>query len=280
MDIAKCTTDGIIYRVNTFSSQSDEWINTHRYSLICSECGGRGYFRKKTKDGRAACFGARHDDNCDMGGHKVDQAEGHGVENVAQVVNQGQELDLRLDGPAPPRGADFRRRAEDDQPGEDHVRRYGGGGDGDTEVRNARSIGLRRLLNNLIHDNQYAQSDIRVNVEERGSVALRDLVREFREVTNGDLDRTMAVWGKVVSIGGQDDGPRYLNSGFAGDNPCFVTLPNNIYRSVLDLMDWENLGAIRDGHVIVVGKVYSAQDNRLKMIPSSINNIAFREPVE
>lgn len=280
MDTAKCTMDGMSYKARVFSDQDDFWKLARRGTLECPECGSTAHFRKKTRDGKAACFYAQHAEGCEFAGHDVETQEGHGIEDVVEMSNEGQVLELRLDGPAPAQAADYRRHAGDDASGGEQIRRYGQGGDGPQQRRNVRSIGLRRLLNHLIQDDQYAQSDERISIPARGAVPLKDFVREFREVSDADLDRTMAVWGKVISVGGASDGLMYLNSGFMGNNPCFVVLRKDIHETVREALDWEYLSSVVNGYVVVVGKVVSAQGDRYKISPESINNIALREPLQ
>ncbi len=48
------------YSVFKFQQLSDEDIERLRQRLICPACGGKAYFRKASKDGKAACFGSRY----------------------------------------------------------------------------------------------------------------------------------------------------------------------------------------------------------------------------
>jgi uncharacterized Zn finger protein (UPF0148 family) len=55
------------YSVFKFQQLSDDDIERLRQWLICPACGGKAYFRKASKDGKAACFGSRY--------HQVDCIE-------------------------------------------------------------------------------------------------------------------------------------------------------------------------------------------------------------
>ncbi|MGI2203104.1 hypothetical protein ACROAH_04195 [Shewanella oncorhynchi] len=48
------------YSVFKFQQLPDEDIERLRQWLICPACGGKAYFRKASKDGKAACFGSRY----------------------------------------------------------------------------------------------------------------------------------------------------------------------------------------------------------------------------
>lgn len=48
------------YSVFKFQQLPDDDIERLRQWLICPACGGKAYFRKASKDGKAACFGSRY----------------------------------------------------------------------------------------------------------------------------------------------------------------------------------------------------------------------------
>lgn len=57
----------ITYSVFKFQKLGDDEIERLRQWLYCPACGGKAYFRKASKDGKAACFGSRY--------HQADCAE-------------------------------------------------------------------------------------------------------------------------------------------------------------------------------------------------------------
>ncbi|MCA6720261.1 hypothetical protein R7Z44_14485 [Vibrio sp. 1409] len=53
------------YSILVFQNLSDSEIEKYRQHLKCPECGGQAYYRKKSIDGKAACFGSRyHTEGC------------------------------------------------------------------------------------------------------------------------------------------------------------------------------------------------------------------------
>lgn len=50
----------ITYSVFKFQKLGDDEIERLRQWLYCPACGGKAYFRKASKDGKAACFGSRY----------------------------------------------------------------------------------------------------------------------------------------------------------------------------------------------------------------------------
>jgi len=60
-------TKPITYSVFKFQKLSDADIEKYRQALLCPACAGKAYYRKASKDGKAACFGSRY--------HQADCAE-------------------------------------------------------------------------------------------------------------------------------------------------------------------------------------------------------------
>lgn len=274
---ARCTLDDMNYSSQDFSEQDDAWRLERKGTLECIECDGPAYYRGKTPKGHAACFAARHTLGCTQASRVSETQEGEGVAVVPAIENEGRVLQLRLDGPVP-RPAGSSRRAVDETPNPDGVRRYVPGTDnGERRRANHASMGLRVLLSNLVNDPLYTQSNERMRVPDRGDVPLRDLIRGSHEVSAADLDRTTIVWGKVVSVGGEPGGTRYLNTGPYMNNPCPVTLSSERAGELLEILGWDNLRNLWGGHVIVFGKIRLFR-GRHYIEPEDINKIALLTP--
>lgn len=55
----------VTYSVFKFQKLSDLDIEKYRQALVCPACAGKAYYRKASKDGKAACFGSRyHNADC------------------------------------------------------------------------------------------------------------------------------------------------------------------------------------------------------------------------
>ncbi|MCL1049638.1 hypothetical protein L2755_08405 [Shewanella abyssi] len=53
-------TKPITYSVFKFQKLPDGDIEKYRQALVCPACAGKAYYRKASKDGKAACFGSRY----------------------------------------------------------------------------------------------------------------------------------------------------------------------------------------------------------------------------
>ena len=60
MDTALCTIDNKRYDIASFSKLDEQILSSLRRALVCQECNAQGYYRKASRDGKPACFGAYH----------------------------------------------------------------------------------------------------------------------------------------------------------------------------------------------------------------------------
>ncbi|QQX79416.1 hypothetical protein JK628_18075 [Shewanella sp. KX20019] len=83
-------TKPMTYSVFKFQKLSDGDIEKYRQALVCPACAGKAYYRKASKDGKAACFGSRYH-QADCAEFKPSAAkereEQHAIEVNKQVVD-------------------------------------------------------------------------------------------------------------------------------------------------------------------------------------------------
>ena len=64
---ARCRGHGVTYTALDFSRLSSARLENLRRELVCVSCGARAFFRHRSRDGRAACFGSNdHRRACPM----------------------------------------------------------------------------------------------------------------------------------------------------------------------------------------------------------------------
>jgi len=96
MDIAKCTLDNKLYKINDFEKLELSEIAQKRRFLEC-KCGGPAFFRKASKSGQGACFGARpHKEGCDFSSPENENIGGTLTSEEKAFVNSGKEIILDL----------------------------------------------------------------------------------------------------------------------------------------------------------------------------------------
>ena len=77
MDIAKCVLDNQTYTALEFSRLLPSELSTKRKHLVCIECQAAAFFRKASRNGQAACFGAfLHFGGCSLSSSDVQSLSG------------------------------------------------------------------------------------------------------------------------------------------------------------------------------------------------------------
>jgi hypothetical protein len=96
MDIAKCTLDNKTYSVKDFESLEPSELAKKRRFLEC-KCGGPAFFRKASRSGQGACFGARpHKEGCDLASPDSETINGSLSPEDKEFINSGNEIRLDL----------------------------------------------------------------------------------------------------------------------------------------------------------------------------------------
>lgn len=267
-----------------FARQDPNWIATNRRQLTCPQCGQPAYFRARAKDGKAPCFGSRqHLEGC-TAATEVTQELGQQGEEVPTVDNDGTEFELVLTGPFAPEDAG-ERVAVDPQADARAPRAHPHRGEADGGDGRVRHGQLRAFLRNLVRNPQYMQDRGRtMRVPERGIARTTDLIRDFNQVTEGDLDRHMLVWGAVETAKWRptdDGGTLYLNAGNFGRNPFTIVIEGPAASRLHDADAWLdaakhaqfNTGPV---HAIAFGRVHPGTGRcPYAMTLTDLNSLAF-----
>ncbi len=267
-----------------FARQGTAWIAENRAGLTCPECRQPAFFRRRSRDGRAPCFGSRHHlEECPF--HtEIIEIEGELGDDVTSIFNEGTESELLLTGPFAQDGDGIRVRegtVVQDAKAQSH-RHIG------EEGRRARirHMQLRTVLRNLVRNPAYLQDhDRTMRVPGRGIVRTTELIREFRQVSDADFGRRMLIWGAVETVRRKSDTDGiltvYVNAGNAGHNPFTIVLErqaaaaltgNTLWNEALEHA-WYNTAPV---HAIAFGKVHSGPGRSTYGITlSDLNAFAF-----
>lgn len=96
MDIVKCTLDNKTYTVKDFEKLDSSELAKKRRFLEC-KCGGPAFFRKASRSGQGACFGARpHKEGCDLASPDNENINGSLSPDYKEFINLGNEIRLDL----------------------------------------------------------------------------------------------------------------------------------------------------------------------------------------
>lgn len=176
---ARCTEDGVNYTAFDFSSLPVDELERKRHSLICQGCGRSAFFRKESRSGRAACFGASHDDLCEYASPEYNPGNDGPGEQQDQLHNPGNTIVVDFNYGA---AGDYEVQ-EDNRLPENRGRR--GRYQGNGQRPNARTHRrLRPLLRDLINVEAFRNSEQIIEIHGQPEIAVRDFFVPFLNVTN------------------------------------------------------------------------------------------------
>lgn len=95
---AKCTFGGNLktYSIVEFQKLPDDDIERLRQYLGCRKCGGKAFYRKKSVDGKAACFGSRYHTCDDANPTPQRKNEVRNAIEVKQVIASSKQIAINF----------------------------------------------------------------------------------------------------------------------------------------------------------------------------------------
>ncbi|MBR8043451.1 hypothetical protein KDW40_26155 [Burkholderia cenocepacia] len=248
MDIARCIEDNRTYNAFEFSALSPAELGRKRRMLICDECEGPGFFRKASRSGQAACFGARpHAPDCSAAA-----AEGREVvtqqEDDEPRLNPGAHIVVDLHyGGTPVNG--IQGDDADNSKGAGGSRYVGGGGKR-AAVSHRRPSGLLRMLvesegfrssEQTIEIPGHIQGIVREIFIPLGAAAVDELIGQYR-----------GYWGYIAD-GARGGEALWLNSGGRQDVSILVHAEkiDELYKrfNIEDVEDFAGVYFLVFGHL-------------------------------
>ncbi len=194
MESAFCATNKKNYDIANFTALSDTDLERLRRNLFCIECGEKGFYRKKSRDGKPACFGAYHKDDCEFKSKDSDSRyDPETTEDVHQISTNNQIIDINFDTytssqliqqptgrptPAANTGSHSKKHTEP------------------TAQNRNMTRGLRTLLRMLMKTDTFAQSDIGINVG-KYTYHAKKLFVNFTDINESHIDKWRGYWGMI-----------------------------------------------------------------------------------
>lgn len=213
MDTAFCTEDGVTYESTQFSRLPPMELARKRRLLQCPECQSIAFFRKASRSGRAACFGARpHLDGCELATlDNNDPIDGQGVDED-ELNNPGDRIVVELNfgaNPQPPQQV-----ANGEGGARNRGRRFVGDG-ARPDARAHRR--LSSLLRTLLQVPAFSHSTQILEIDGRPDIAVRDFFVPISRITEGYKALFRGFWGMLSDARFSPDGTLWLNSGGRDD---------------------------------------------------------------
>ncbi|MFH4750660.1 hypothetical protein [Vibrio alginolyticus] len=202
---AVCTYGGKrkTYNIFNFQKLSNSDIEKYRQHLECPnlKCSAEAYYRKKSVDGKAACFGSRyHVRGCDEGRCSSPQRERevkHALE-VDKIIADSSEVifDFFAADSKPSGKSNIDRPSRPKSTGTRSSKSHTGA------VATTRNtvLGMEKALNSLMRGSDLAQSDTIITIDEKYPYKAKNLFVNFAdaEPTDNPKDaRPKMFWGTI-----------------------------------------------------------------------------------
>lgn len=266
MDVAFCSADGRTYTAVEFSNLPARQLEDRRTQLACINCGNPAFFRKRTRDGRAPCFGGRpHKENCPLATSGAGAWGAQGPDDQDERLNRGDHivLDLRLEG-----------GTGEGAPGGDPAQRRHGQGRNHIENGARRALmyrKLRTILRNLIRSEAFSQSSQIIEVTGLVSLKASDFFVHFEDVGREHLGQFLGLWGTLsdARLSGETI---WLNTG----GPSMPSIPVDAINEpvLLGLARGDELEDLAGAYVLALGKVEHSVNGKRYVALNDLTHIA------
>lgn len=267
---ARCIEDGVTYAAVDFSRLPPDEIARKRRFLQCTECGGPAFFRRASRGGRAACFGARpHAENCELAAPEYNPNEDGQGEDQDQLLNPGNRIvvDLNYGAARQP----VVQEGENLPPNRNRRGRYGGDG-GRPQARMHRRLGP--LLRTLIEVPAFRQSDQILEIDGHPEIAVRDFFVPLLEVGADNENQFRGYWGMLSDARQAPDGTLWLNSG--GRDSVSFCLDEHLIASLFERYGIEDEEDLAGAYILVLGSPSVSQRNKVYCDLSGNEHMALR----
>ncbi len=273
MDIIKCTLDDKIYKVSDFEQLEESDLAKKRRFLECNKCGGMGFFRKASKSGQGACFGARpHLDNCDFSSHENDNINGDLTKEYKELINSDKEivLDFEYGTVKNQHVVEIENNA---------ISKNNNGGKYSSQNGTAESSIYRRLstlLRNLVYQEDFFKdSKQRITFNKytyhagnffiQASYITQDYFQKINERSY------RAVWSMISHANSTDEKTFWINTG--GNNKFSILIDNQVHDDFIERFKVNELEDLSGKYILVISQLKNSSNNKIYSIPKDISYI-------
>lgn len=269
MDIAKCSLNQQTYTAVNFSVLPPNELSDKRQNLVCTECQADAFFRKASRSGQAACFGARpHIEGCSFASPETQTAEAEGGDEDV-IHNPGQIIEIDLNFGAAPQNVDIDPN-EDDVRGQGRGRHVGRGARPNAHMHRR----LSTLLRTLINSNEFRYSDQQIELNGRDTTSVTNFFVNFNDVTDDHDGEFHGYWGMLTDARIGSEGTLWLNSGGRNAVSCLVSSENvDALYSRHNINDEEDFAG---AYLLIIGTKDTSQNGKQYIRADSINHLVVR----
>lgn len=270
MDIAKCTLDGRTYNAVVFAELSADEMSEKRRNLICTECEKEAFFRKESRSGQAACFGARpHKEDCTFASVETQHVDYEGGDED-RIKNPGQRIVIDLNyGASPTHNVEVMLNNLP-QSNEKRGRHVGQNPRPNAHMQRR----LSTLLRNLINSEEFRKSQQLIEFEGRRPTTVNLFFVNFADVNDDHDAEFHGYWGLITDARLDQNDNLWLNSGGRGDLSCLIKAQyvDEFYKKyrVEDLEDFAGT------YFLIIGEKNTSQNGKPYVASNGLNRFTLQ----
>lgn len=275
MDIVKCTLDNKTYRVKEFKNLEASELAKKRRFLEC-KCGGPAFFRKASRSGHGACFGARpHKEGCDLASPDSENLNGSLSPEDKEFINSGNEIKLDLQYGA----VESKHITED---GDINVNGQNKGTSHSSENGKEKSVLQRRLstlLRTLVKEKDFFKdSNQEIYFKAKHPYYAKNFFIHSDYITNEYVKRInfrsyRAIW-SLISDGrySNDEKSLWLNTG--GNDNISILIEEEFLSIFIDRFKIKDIEELSGKYVLIIGRLNKSKNEKLYSILEDISYIS------
>ncbi|TVP15494.1 hypothetical protein [Shewanella sp. KCT] len=274
------------YSVFTFQRLSEQEIEALRQQLYCPVCDGKAYFRKASRDGKAACFGSRyHQVDCSefnpSASRKQEEQDALEVNQQllesdalkidfsmpprrkSQPAQQVQTKQAQAEGVQSPKGsylAEAKSTAEtktENQTEPKAESEHQSKGEAEPKIA---TQGLQKLLHSLLRGSDLASSDLWVYTDDKYRWRAKNLFVNFADAEPNERHAPRMYWGTISHA---DKALLWLNPADCKD----VGIPiEEVKDELCKKYDIQQREELEGAGIILFGKCFWNKDKTRKII--------------
>jgi hypothetical protein len=271
MDFAKCTLDGKVYGSYNFSKLSISEISKKRRHLVCNNCAAKAYFKKRSKSGQAACFGARpHEKGCDLATEESQTCTGTLQNDERELINSGSFIDVDFDFLTKVTIHITSDGRDISSTGVTGTRHNSSNGIGTAKSKRK----LKSLLNMLLNDVQFVKSNQKIDIGHKYPYNASTIFKKFSELTFSDIKKTRGIYGQIFDVN-EFKTDIWVNSG--GFDDCSIVIEENLQSEFYERFpDYDDLENLNGKYVLCFGEILKSTNGKYFVKLDDMSKIVFK----
>lgn len=260
MRAAFCTRDDTSYLADTFDAKPASWIATNRTMLECVSGQAPAFFRKRSKSGQAACFGARpHADGCKLATNSPEETERAEAVEKFILNNPGQHFLLTLRLPKPPAP----KQPSNDPALVGQGNRAGAHTKWGDRQESSSSIGAKECLINLALVPSYRESTTTIALTRNSpAIAVKDFFIRFVDASAADTRVVHGFWGTFTNARPTTAGSPTLWLNTGGREHLSVLVEKDIQKDLLAAYGLDGIEDLMGAWVLIVDELQEAKSTK------------------